>query len=662
MLTDTSFDANQAGGVGWAEAVGSPLVESQRNIRAAHILSPGITVAHRCVFTSTSLTSLPYCAPWWIVGIAAGRITFVNSTFQGSSAGQADGMLSFANDVSALLRGCAGKDVMIDPKVGGKLGIVDSTFVPALGSVKSIAPPACGTEVAGQRMCDPRAACTLRPSGGVQCECKGQGIEPPAGAHDDGSRCVTTSSLSVALAAPAVRLIVLKPGKHPDLITLNVAATGGEGFNATYSRRTVLRRDGSAVAQSDDGLHARVFGLAFEWNEPQPTAMVSIPLDAAKQRYSAAIANPFTLSLQCTPSATGGTICPQDGDTIETTINVTPKAGTLQAGSATPTEARITTEIQATLSCEHTKPTVRVVANTDLDSIMQAAPLSLHLLALDVNNAPVGFTRAEMKLSFGGRNVSMQQWRRGSNAYVADVPAELTQQPGRYELVVSASNAWSENGLATSCELMRRTITIKEGLSTTWILVGAGSTSVVVVGGLIIVVRKRHTHLHAIMAMLFTEVRTIQQLQAILAALIHSKLPTSARKLIYNGSTDSLQQVSELVGSISMGVADVITDGIAYARLLSGEIAVSDEYKAAYVSVLCIGLVSTTVAMAYRLHNAYLVRAHLLEMGQQDRKVSSIGRRQAQQHEYELAQLYRTKVILSLSLLTVVSQGASCIS
>ena len=111
-----------------------------------------------------------------------------------------------------------------------------------------------------------------------------------------------------------------------------------------------------------------------------------------------------------------------------------------------------------------------------------------------------------------------------------------------------------------------------------------------------------------------------------------------------------------------MGVADVITDGIAYARLLSGEIAVSDEYKAAYVSVLCIGLVSTTVAMAYRLHNAYLVRAHLLEMGQQDRKVSSIGRRQAQQHEYELAQLYRTKVILSLSLLTVVSQGASCIS
>jgi hypothetical protein len=250
-LLDTSFSANQAGGVGTLEATGDPGTETHRVVRAAHILSPGKTVAHRCVFTSTAPISLPYSAPWWIVGTGAGRITLVNSTFRGPAAGQVEGMLSLADRASALLRSCTGSNVMVDLKVaGGNLGIVDSTFAPALGSsLKSIVPPACGTEVAGQRMCDPRATCMRRPSGGVECQCNGEGIEPPAGMRDDGSRCETVVSLKADVAAPAVRLVLLKPGKHPDPIKLHTIATGDEGFNARYSRSTVLRRDGNAVAK-----------------------------------------------------------------------------------------------------------------------------------------------------------------------------------------------------------------------------------------------------------------------------------------------------------------------------------------------------------------------------------------------------------------------------
>jgi hypothetical protein len=50
---------------------------------------------------------------------------------------------------------------------------------------------------------------------------------------------------------------------------------------------------------------------------------------------------------------------------------------------------------------------------------------------------------------------------------------------------------------------------VADGLQvdTKWIFVGAGSTSVVVVGGLVILVRHKHAHLQAIMVMLFTEVR-----------------------------------------------------------------------------------------------------------------------------------------------------------
>jgi hypothetical protein len=46
------------------------------------------------------------------------------------------------------------------------------------------------------------------------------------------------------------------------------------------------------------------------------------------------------------------------------------------------------------------------------------------------------------------------------------VPAELTGQPGMYDLIVSASNAWNETGLSTTCELLRRTISVKDATST----------------------------------------------------------------------------------------------------------------------------------------------------------------------------------------------------
>jgi hypothetical protein len=49
-------------------------------------------------------------------------------------------------------------------------------------------------------------------------------------------------------------------------------------------------------------------------------------------------------------------------------------------------------------------------------------------------------------------------------------------------------------------------VAVADGFDTTWILVGAGVSAVVVVAGVTIVVRKRHAHLQAIMLQLFTEV------------------------------------------------------------------------------------------------------------------------------------------------------------
>ncbi len=118
--------------------------------------------------------------------------------------------------------------------------------------------------------------------------------------------------------------------------------------------------------------------------------------------------------------------------------------------------------------------------------------------------------------------------------------------------------------------------------------------------------------------------------------------------------------MSELVGSVCLGLADLITDAITYARLRSGDVAVPSEgYKAAYAAVLSVGAVTTVLSLLYRLRNAHTVRAHLRKLGEHGRaKSTSEARRQAQQHEWELAQTHRTKVISILALLSVATQGS----
>jgi hypothetical protein len=111
-----------------------------------------------------------------------------------------------------------------------------------------------------------------------------------------------------------------------------------------------------------------------------------------------------------------------------------------------------------------------------------------------------------------------------------------------------------------------------------------------------------------------------------------------------------------------LGVADLVTDGLAYARLQSGQITVPNDaypYHASYTVALCFGVVTTAISLGYRLRNARLMRAHVLELGNQDHKASvSAARKQAQQHEWELVQTHRTKIIASLALLSIVAQGA----
>jgi hypothetical protein len=279
-------------------------------------------------------------------------------------------------------------------------------------------------------------------------------------------------------------------------------------FNVTITHRNA---SSGAVTASNNSLRVdqpsiSAFGLHLEWKQPQPEASWRADLDGSQLKFAETLRHEFTVRLAC---QAGEQSCAADGDDITTVVQLASPQG-----SHLRSEAQVVTHVQALLSCRHTRARIE----PDLKSMPLSTPIRVRLFAIDVDDLPINFTRAEIHLAFRDRTLPFfdrilpMQWSgRGSNEYVADVPTELTSQPGLYDLVVTASDAWNETaGQITSCELLRRTIMVQEGLSTQWILAGAAAAAVVVIGGLVVLLRKRHDHLQAIMVMLFTEVRAIQ--------------------------------------------------------------------------------------------------------------------------------------------------------
>jgi hypothetical protein len=354
------------------------------------------------------------------------------------------------------------------------------------------------------------------------------------------------------------------------------------------------------------------FGLHLEWKQLLPASTWQADLDGSRLKFVDTSRHEFTVWLACDR---GEQSCAADGDVITTVVQLaSPQDGRLRS------EVRVLTQVQSLLSCLHTRATARI--EPDSESVPVSTPIRLRLFATDVDALPVSSTRAEISLLFGGRSIPVQ-WSRGSNEYAAAVPADLTGQPGVYYLVLRASSAWNESaGQATSCELLRRTITVEEGLNTAWILIGAGAAAVAIVGGLALVVRKRYAHLQAIMAMLLTE-------------------------------------MGMLVFSICMALANLVTDGVVFGQLLRGELTVSSEvYTAAYATILCFGVVATALSLGYRIRNARLMQGQLQQLaGRGQARAASEAWRLSEQHEWELVQTHRTKVTLSLSLLSVAAQG-----
>jgi hypothetical protein len=212
-----------------------------------------------------------------------------------------------------VVRGCVVTNLTLHATVGSKLvvpiGVVNSTFEPPLNS--SLLPlvkpdPDCAVVVAGAALCDPRAACEWRPSGGVQCACIGEGVQDKPGTWPDGQQCEQDTSISLVLQLQAASVTVLKPSNGSADLRIVLRATGESRVLAAYSASAVHRsaKGGDGMQPNSSRTWSRLDearlsldGHHVVWSTVSPANNSEIALDARTKRYAVTREYAFQLGI-----------------------------------------------------------------------------------------------------------------------------------------------------------------------------------------------------------------------------------------------------------------------------------------------------------------------------------------------------------------------------
>jgi hypothetical protein len=521
VLAACELHTNSAGGSGVLQIAGAGQATG-----AMHISSSGALTLGMCTIVSSLLEDKD-SGVWVIVNSGMTRLNA--SFFEAAAPGQELLRLQRSNTSEVEIRGCKVKNLGMSSSAGRRLGIVNSTFMPwltpelnATTAMVHADKRRCGVQIFNQNLCDPRAVCIEQPSGGVRCSCDGRYLSDRPGSFPDGQNCLEETHAEMTIQSRVAYVEATKPSRDESKSVLVVQVRGESALSLSFNMlmtRTSSSPDGGSFWSRNwsvlDEQQVALHGHSLIWDVP-PLADADLDLDASAGKLSDSNEYSFRLRVDCN----GTQPCVEDGDTIETVISIDSASS---PSSRTFSEVRILTRVQSLLSCAHTKVQIK----PDWGSVPLSSSIRVRLLAYDVDNIQMRFTRADLLVSFGNRTIPFQ-WSRGSNEYIADV---LAAELGVYGLVVIANNAWNGSASwASRCELLQTWISVHEltpDTSTTWILVGAGSAAVVLVGGLVVVVRKRHAHLQAIMAMLFSEVPPCDEPHAHLVCVLDACSPPS---------------------------------------------------------------------------------------------------------------------------------------
>jgi hypothetical protein len=380
-------------------------------------------------------------------------------------------------------------------------GIVNSTIQPALDRslLATVMPaPTCDAKVlTNQALCDPRATCRARSSGGVECACSGEGLRDRPGAHPDGGACMQDTSVAMLIQSRHMIVKVYKPGNHTEKVRVVVRVDGEQPLAAPYnmSMERLSSREqtiGTSAWGRVDEQQLSLDGHHVLWVRP-PSNDSQFDLDLQKQVFSVTKEYLLQLRLDC------GSLqpCIADGDKVTSMINI----GDALSPSRQRAAVSITTEVAALVSCQRTVVWVEGGAQ----SVRSSSAIVVRLRAIDVDAMPIDQTRAEVEFRFGNLTLPVN-WNRGSNEYVASVPAEVTRQSGEYGLVVTATLGWDENANQPArCVLFRRQIRVDEGFNS-WLVLGTSACCcAVMVAGLVICVKRRSDQLRHVLTMVLAE-------------------------------------------------------------------------------------------------------------------------------------------------------------
>jgi hypothetical protein len=569
------WQANTAGGLGYYDADVPEYMQGKdqyadwkadiKSFSAAQIFSFGRLQIFDCKIWEAA-SSLGEPARWAIVA-AAGSIALHSSHFAADPSAGLLGLLRAREDAEVLISGCSVTNLAVESE-STRFGVVNTSFVPPLDATAApvVKPPNCGTIIAGESLCDPRAQCEPRLGGGVLCSCRGNGLRYKPGQPLDGRQCEQDASLRAALESESVAITLRKPGVLTNTTLRMIAQASGQkelavDFNVTMTRLDASsgERVGANGSLRIDSPVITAFGHRIEWRQAPPTATWRALLDGQKLKFADTSLQEFTVRLHCEerqPSDTQS--CAADGDVITTVVQLT-SCDDDHRDRCLRSQLTIHTTVESILSCKNAKAWVE----GGTQSARTGTPMRARALAFDVDNLPIAHTRLPIEFRFNNRLLPVR-WESGSNSYAADVSADLTQFTGEYELLVTVEAGWNHTTQnVTTCVLLSRTIEVTQAANLETIITGAvAGALLLILGAAAIYLACKHRHRVTQLLVSFLRHETILAFKVLMELLDISGDSTAQRYLrLYSPSRSGLSSLADLWCVCSCGICQLFSQG-----------------------------------------------------------------------------------------------------
>jgi hypothetical protein len=237
------------------------------------------------------------------------------------------------------------------------------------------------------------------------------------------------------VSSRVVLLNVPKPGAYEEKITLQLSLDGDTNFTYTVQVDTELfSPNGTQLGRVGSG--APAFGQRIQWTPALPQSEEWLLDGAVSNRTANSRAYQLGIVIACD----GLTVCPRDGDRIQTTVVVSAEGGSADS-------VIVSVLVKALPSCQET---LAALSSHQTEFNHNADSLALLIFMYDVDRLPIEHSEPALTVLWGpdtkNRNdVLHRRSELGAHAFKAAVPQELRSNAGRYLLSATINQGWDDH-------------------------------------------------------------------------------------------------------------------------------------------------------------------------------------------------------------------------